>query len=634
MKKIKITESQKAMLESKVAAKLKEDISYSQSGSKAVTDEFKKAGANKIAGVKVESETEEIKISELTPKVLDFIKQIYIKPSMESLDPFWASVNVTWDELIQLLTELKLIKSVAGGYRLQKLDNVENPTKMVRIITKLIQKLVNDKRLPMDEDIEVKDITPKYLGKDFPTKPVKTGKSREELLATIAKKRKEELDRRKAEVNRPIGEVSGSNLPAGAEFDSSALYNKVDSPAGKQPTQKVLDLQLWVDEYAFFTNNGKLFVYNVESADNDEYANYASRTETPMGKEDGIMNVEYGEWEMDEEIIDSYVNDNIEHLSTGVGLDDWENGTDLVEVDPRLAQDLLGIAKYIKNPKTAETFTKTLSSIAGLEETTSAAGGSSGSFVGKLSVGDGPVGKANVAPEMESIVDNEELPYTPNGDDEPEPIMGHLDRLLNQGGVSAKEWLMVGDELKHIVMGLKDDGKLQPLVPYIVHMLQLAEKGMEVEFNTLRDKLIQKIEVLNPVMLEATTTVSAGGDSGTFAYDAPVGDGKDFWTAGNKMAKKRKTNEMVAREGKNAQTDTQWPDGHFVEFDDCTKYNNNKKAQNGGCSTGAVDNVVKTKGSKNSVISDSSIYESIAKETGRTAEEVKSILDRKNYNSK
>jgi len=165
-------------------------------------------------------------------------------------------------------------------------------------------------------------------------------------------------------------------------------------------------------------------------------------------------------------------------------------------------------------------------------------------------------------------------------------------------------------------------------------MLQLAEKGMEVEFNALRDKLIQKIEVLNPVMLEATTTVSAGGDSRTFAYDAPVGDGKDFWTAGNKMAKKRKTNEMVAREGKNAQTDTQWPDGHFVEFDDCTKYNNNKKAQNGGCSTGAVDNVVKTKGSKNSVISDSSIYESIAKETGRTAEEVKSILDRKNYNSK
>jgi hypothetical protein len=33
--------------------------------------------------------------------------------------------------------------------------------------------------------------------------------------------------------------------------------------------------------------------------------------------------------------------------------------------------------------------------------------------------------------------------------------------------------------------------------------------------------------------------------------------------------------------------------GSFVEFDDCVKLNNNKEAQNGGCSTGAVDNVVK-----------------------------------------
>ena len=48
MKKIRITESQKRMLESKASAKLKEDIAYSQSGTKAVTDEFKSAGANKL----------------------------------------------------------------------------------------------------------------------------------------------------------------------------------------------------------------------------------------------------------------------------------------------------------------------------------------------------------------------------------------------------------------------------------------------------------------------------------------------------------------------------------------------------------------------------------------------------------
>jgi hypothetical protein len=47
---------------------------------------------------------------------------------------------------------------------------------------------------------------------------------------------------------------------------------------------------------------------------------------------------------------------------------------------------------------------------------------------------------------------------------------------------------------------------------------------------------------------------------------------------------------------------TSWPDGAFVEFDDCVKLNNNKVAQNGGCSTGD-SGVVKLKKTKNSIIS-------------------------------
>ena len=41
--------------------------------------------------------------------------------------------------------------------------------------------------------------------------------------------------------------------------------------------------------------------------------------------------------------------------------------------------------------------------------------------------------------------------------------------------------------------------------------------------------------------------------------------------------------------------ETTWHGGAFVEFDDCTKLNNNTEALNGGCSTGAVDGVVKFK---------------------------------------
>lgn len=55
-----------------------------------------------------------------------------------------------------------------------------------------------------------------------------------------------------------------------------------------------------------------------------------------------------------------------------------------------------------------------------------------------------------------------------------------------------------------------------------------------------------------------------------------------------------------------------------VEFDDCTKLNNNKEAQNGGCSVGAVDGVVKVK---------EELYAEVAKKTGRTVSEIKTIIE-------
>lgn len=58
---------------------------------------------------------------------------------------------------------------------------------------------------------------------------------------------------------------------------------------------------------------------------------------------------------------------------------------------------------------------------------------------------------------------------------------------------------------------------------------------------------------------------------------------------------------------------TQYAGGGFVDLDDCTKLNNNKTAQKGGCSTGAIDNVVKVKQSKGN-ISAPSLNEGIMRE--------------------
>jgi len=96
-----------------------------------------------------------------------------------------------------------------------------------------------------------------------------------------------------------------------------------------------------------------------------------------------------------------------------------------------------------------------------------------------------------------------------------------------------------------------------------------------------------------------TSTTTAGN----YGYDTPGGwEDKEFMLSTGKGGKARvsKKEKIPSWPGgqfveENAFDKTQWAGGEFVEFDDCTKLNNNKEAQKGGCSTGAIDNVVKTK---------------------------------------
>ena len=65
------------------------------------------------------------------------------------------------------------------------------------------------------------------------------------------------------------------------------------------------------------------------------------------------------------------------------------------------------------------------------------------------------------------------------------------------------------------------------------------------------------------------------------------------------------TNKLAKNEGADNVTNlksTAWPDGEFVDFDDCVKLNNNKVAQNGGCNTGD-SGVVKLTKTPKSIIS-------------------------------
>ena len=716
MKKIKITENQKGMLD-RVGARLQESIPPSHSPSLKVTKAFK--SATKGLGIKTEN-TEDVVIgglewAELVPHVLEFIKKLYTNPTKEGLDPFWGQVGLTWDDMIQMLTRLDLIKSVSGGYRLTKFVN--EPIKNVKIVGRILEKMVNDKYQPqevMPETVEKKhnDIANSF--RQQVSEPKKTGKTRQELLDVIVTKRAEELKRREGEV-KPIGEdgseridqyinrVGGAGMlpkhkfstgdkvlvdmgdgtkekltvnkpkmmkaPKGKfhltysmiEYGDNMIFtedmllkllskisdangleegdwfdNRTDHPAnqvdnterGIRPELSPYNIMWFSDDVAIFSKDGQFFAFNVSSTDNDEYAEYADREAIDMGQdEDGFADIEYGEWTLDADVVSAYVNDNADHLNFGKGLDDYENGVDMSLITQDLAADLLSFANYVGGEQGAK-LNQILTTI-NLEEATSAAG-SSGAFVGKMGGSPAPIHKGNVSSEMDMITDAEvydadEDRYAPERD-----ILNTLKGFMKDTKMTPTEWFVFRNDLKVVADKIQSlmNEEWNPVIMFIVKSLQIAEavvkKGDNSGVGRFRGYLRSLRQFVNHFELtigEATTVTSAGGSSGTFAYDAPVGDGGEFWTAGNKMAKKG-VNE-------DAKTDTQYPKGEFVEFDDCVKYNNNKVAQNGGCSVGAVDNVVKTRSSKNSVISDNALYLEISKATGRSISEVKSLIENK-----
>jgi hypothetical protein len=105
--------------------------------------------------------------------------------------------------------------------------------------------------------------------------------------------------------------------------------------------------------------------------------------------------------------------------------------------------------------------------------------------------------------------------------------------------------------------------------------------------------------------------------AGNFQYDTPGGLTMDL---GKKNPKTK------------AEKTPQWSGGEFVEQPKCSKLDNNKEAQNGGCNTGASS--LKTKKAKGSInapsLGENKIYETIAKKTGKTINEVKRIIKSKN----
>ena len=286
---------------------------------------------------------------------------------------------------------------------------------------------------------------------------------------------KEAISQTLSEMITPIDE----DYPAGAEFDSKAPYNRgeLNKMSGQKSTKKYVDLQYMNLEIAILKdlNTGELYVFDYGQMDPKIFEPYVDK----YGELDSVGDIEFNDdFDIDDEVLENYVNDNFQEMSKGEGVEDFEkNRMDLVLIDEELKDELLYL--YDKDSK----LVMVLEPIA---ESTGAA--SSGAYTALFS-------PSNQKPE---------------------------------------------------------------------------------EYNEKK---------LPPVVTE-TDTASVGN----IGYDNPgfVGISRDG---------KYPTNPKKTK----AQKNTQWAGGAFVKMDDCTKLNNNKKAQNGGCSTGAVDNVVKLQKTKGNI---------------------------------
>lgn len=729
--------------------------------------------------------------------VISFLKRLLTDPNDEGIDRFWTSLDVSREQLMDKMFEFNMLgRKIVNGRKMlaiMKKDFVQNIKKLYDdLVPQMEEGMIQfgddiemiqdvDMSQDMSQDELFKSMVEEWLQKytnprvellhqqgdykgawltirriDEPMRRMGEAKPERPMIKkeknpTFAPSStgKPERPRIKQEPNpsfapkrvrpeKPLikreGELEEDNYPMGAAHDPSAPWNEKDPTPGRQPEESPFDLLIWHQEHAIFEKDGKYYLYNVDSVDNSEYAEYADREETYYGRdEDGMPDVEYGDWEMDEYIIENYVNDNYKHLQFGRGLDDWENGMDMVEIDLELKEDLMSLTKYIKDEKSRNAWVNALAHLT-VSETTTAA--SSGAFVGKM--GGMPIHKGISPADAMNDLDEaskkkkrakaQQMKQQANKPADKEDKGGlqtrqftdqeiwdamrgnvqkdkkkHTDKYKARGGkhkgrrfteaeVTTDEEQLI-DQMQHnnimhpnlgdfVLAGIKGKMENDSKLSYVIGLN--TEKGLSdsnllysydkntgeerVFFNHDYEKLYDAYEIfdeiyslvfdelktlLRPKELQeqgigggASNTAGGGAQYATPGFPAsefmgtkgkkgkaPVNKGithkKTMYPKGKMVKVTEAQLEMIKSviSESEAFSKTQYPEGGFVELDDCTKLNNNKEAQNGGCSVGAVDNVVKTKKSKGSVVSDDALYYEVAQKTGRSIEEVKNLIE-------
>jgi hypothetical protein len=528
----------------------------------------------------------------LKKETLELIKYLYRKS--ENLSPFWGENGLKYDEICDNLLSKNLIISKNGKYEVAK--TTDNPQEALKAIESELTTMIKPES---NEKLHKPEIETETIEREL-TPPIKQKEPELETLYT----------------NNEIAILKGPD--------------------------------------------NSLYVFNYYGINKKDFADYASLERKYVGRDDeGNPDYEYGDdFDVDSKVVSHYVNDKLSNIDKGEGSDSFNDSVSLVKIDEPLKQELINLYDKDKNIinilAPIDENQEKLSHDVAKEKITSSLPISrvkpkpeQSKIVAKLAdlkakeeerrskESTSPIGEndgntnsyeKSLAAKMFDILSNRHFKPVSSVNHPSNIILNKMskDGLLDHGSNENGMVVWFNQKGKELIKSPEDiiskyiNNSIVPSEKeHLSSVEEITGAASSGAFTGPLNGGVVKKEMSNTPIVGETTVAGAGN----FQYDTPG------------LANVGRNGEFKNGPKTKAQSKTQYANGSFVELNSCTKLNNNKEAQNGKCSQGGVDGVVKQKKTNGSIISPSlgenTIYEMISKKTGKTIEEVKSIINSK-----
>lgn len=372
-----------------------------------------------------------------------------------------------------------------------------------------------------------------------------------------------EAIKQELEAIKPQAEEMGQEL---MPMDSEQGLEEYDT-ISKNPT--IYEVLYVNREIALLEKDNKKYYFNYRDS------NYENAIESDYAN---------SSLEIDKEAMQNFINNHIDELSVGFGMEDIIEDKDLVEIDESVKAYITRM--YGNDKLLMSMLSNEMDNQSGLTE----------------------MAKSKEWGNVKNTLTKQftQKPETKNTEETPEDkkarIMASLEKQRTNSAINDK---IAADKFNAEKAKYRTDEEIDEMA--------LGGPAGAMQSSGYNNAPVGKLEFENKL-----NEMVAGPES-TGEYTMPA-------------FKMKKNHTDFADVTTKAEKTPLYPKGEFPIQPDCSKPNNNKEAQNGGCNSGASS--LKTKKASGSIISPSlaenKIYETIAAKTGKSIDEVKRIIKSKN----